>query len=476
MAANVISEFRSLVPAGIDCTLRLVNTRRQTLMLRRDNLEPVSNQHDQGAFISVDSGSGRGYAATSDTSRASLKQAIDRALDWAQFSHSIDRRSATPEQPFSAGTGFIHRDPQLADPLPLDRKIDCLQTINRGIPRHPELVDWWVYLECVQSETLVVSIDNEIQQCSSISTPALGVVANRGGESQKRTFGLESGLRNGFDETNAAQLAIRAEQTADEARQLLAADQCPNGTTDLLLMPDQMILQIHESIGHPLELDRILGDERNYAGTSFVTLDMFGEYQYGTELLNITFDPTVPGEIASYHYDDEGNPARREYLIRDGRLLRPIGSSGGTGLPQIPDVAARRASSWNRPPIDRMGNINLEPGTTPLQEMIESVENGVLMETNRSWSIDDSRNKFQFGCEFGRMIRNGQLAEPVKNPNYRGISSHFWRSLKNVGDADSFRVLSVPACGKGEPNQGIKVGHASPPCLFSAIDVFGGHP
>jgi predicted Zn-dependent protease len=243
---------------------------------------------------------------------------------------------------------------------------------------------------------------------------------------------------------------------------------------DVVLAPDQMILQIHESIGHPLELDRILGDERNYAGTSFVTPEMFGTYRYGSELLNVTFDPTRIEELASYAFDDEGQPAQREYIIRDGVLLRGLGGATSQARSGLPGVANARAISWNRPPIDRMANLNLEAGTSRFADMIAAVENGVYMETNCSWSIDDSRNKFQFGCEWARRIENGALTTVVKNPNYRGVSATFWRNLKMVGEAADVRVLGTPFCGKGEPNQVIRVGHASPPCLFSGVEVFGG--
>jgi predicted Zn-dependent protease len=243
---------------------------------------------------------------------------------------------------------------------------------------------------------------------------------------------------------------------------------------DVLLMPDQMILQIHESIGHPLELDRILGDERNFAGTSFVTPEMFGTYQYGSPLLNITFDPTVGEELASYGWDDDGAKAEKVHLIRDGVLQRPLGGAVSQARSGLPGVSNSRADGWNRPPIDRMANLNLEPGDATLDEMIAGIEHGVLMQTNCSWSIDDSRNKFQFGCERGRLIENGKLGAVVKNPNYRGISANFWRSLARVGSAETMQVLGTPYCGKGEPSQVIRVGHASPACVFTNVDVFGG--
>ena len=161
-------------------------------------------------------------------------------------------------------------------------------------------------------------------------------------------------------------------------------------------------------------------------------------------------------------------------MIRRGILLRPLGSSSSQARAGVAGVANARAAGWNRPPIDRMANLNVEPGTSPLDELIASIDHGVLMRTNTSWSIDDSRNKFQFGCEWGRRIENGELRGVVKNSNYRGISATFWRNLKGVGNRDTFQVLGTPWCGKGEPNQAIHVGHATPPGLFADVQVFGG--
>jgi predicted Zn-dependent protease len=223
-----------------------------------------------------------------------------------------------------------------------------------------------------------------------------------------------------------------------------------------------------------LEIDRILGDERNYAGWSFVNMDDFGKLQYGSKLMNITFDPTLSSEFASYGYDDGGLEATREYIIKNGVLLRGLGGMESQIRSGVPGVANFRASSWNRAPIDRMANINLEPGNSSFDEIIGAVENGVYMESNRSWSIDDYRNKFQFGCEYAKLIENGKMTKTLRNPNYRGISNPFWNSLKMVGDNDTFGIYGTPNCGKGEPNQVIRVGHASPVCMFKNVQVFGG--
>jgi len=270
------------------------------------------------------------------------------------------------------------------------------------------------------------------------------------------------------------ELLVIAQKIGEQAIELLDADECPTGEMDLVIASDQMMLQIHESVGHALEIDRILGDERNYAGWSFVNMDDFGKLQYGSKLMNITFDPTLSSEFASYGYDDGGLEATREYIIKNGVLLRGLGGMESQIRSGVPGVANFRASSWNRAPIDRMANINLEPGNSSFDEIIGAVENGVYMESNRSWSIDDYRNKFQFGCEYAKLIENGKMTKTLRNPNYRGISNPFWNSLKMVGDNDTFGIYGTPNCGKGEPNQVIRVGHASPVCMFKNVQVFGG--
>jgi len=281
-------------------------------------------------------------------------------------------------------------------------------------------------------------------------------------------------MQIGMEEFDEDLVMVRAQRVGEQALELLDAEDCPTETTELVLASDQMLLQIHESIGHALEVDRILGDERNYAGWSCVREEEFGKLQYGSKIMNITFDPTVNSQFASYGFDDGGLKAEREFIIKDGLLVKGLGGKESQIRSGIPGVANFRASSWNRAPIDRMANLNLEPGASTFDDIIASVEKGVYMTTNRSWSIDDYRNKFQFGCEYGKLIENGKLTKTVKNPNYRGISNPFWNSLKMVGNQDTFEMYGTPYCGKGEPNQAIRVGHASPVCLFENVEVFGG--
>ncbi len=473
MKDSITPLFRSLLPAVDFCSLRLVETSGQNLCVRQNIVEPIGNRFSRGAHITVLNKGGSGYAATSDLSRSGIKAAIGKAVEWAEVTsrHSVSR-IAIPSIP-SPSESYCSATIREWDSQTIPEKLDLLKQINRDLSIHNQIVDLWAALYFKQSDVVFVTAESEIHQQFDVLTPYLGAVANNGRETQKRTFGGASAAQGGLEHLDRTGFADRAGPTAEEALALLDAPDCPSEVADLLLMPNQMILQIHESIGHPLELDRILGDERNYAGSSFVTLDMFGGYRYGSDLLNVTFDPSVENQIACYAFDDDGEASRRVYLIRNGILERPLGGVSSQQRAGLPGAAASRASDWNRPAIDRMANINLEPGESRFEGMVASVENGILMDANRSWSIDDCRNKFQFGCEAGWMIRDGEVRGMVKNPNYRGISATFWRSLKAVGNPETFEVLSVPTCGKGEPNQAIQVGHASPACLFEQVDIFG---
>ncbi|WP_312934254.1 TldD/PmbA family protein [Pseudomonas sp.] len=456
-------------------SLRHVKHSHQSLAVRRNVAEPPYFSQDEGAMLTVRVAGVEAYAATADLSQSGLQRALERAEALARQikAHSLLDLS---EQAVPSGR-HDHVSPNFEQTLP--KLADCLALLAResaSVPNDARLVDWQLSLGItVVEQTYLNSAGAELRQAQRFLFPGLGVTASDGQDSQSRTLGRDNfGQQGGFDVIERCALIGAAPRVADEALQLLLAPNTPSGRRDLLLMPDQMMLQIHESIGHPLEMDRILGDERNYAGTSFVKASDFGQLQYGSALLNVTFDPTLPEELASYSFDDDGSAASKQFLIRDGVLLRPLGGALSQWRSGLEGVANSRACSWNRAPIDRMANLNIEPGDQSLEQLIAGIEHGILMRTNRSWSIDDARNKFQFGCEWGQLIEHGQLRGVVKNPNYRGISAEFWRNLSAVGDRSTFQVLGTPNCGKGEPNQVIRVGHASPACVFSQIDVFGG--
>jgi predicted Zn-dependent protease len=464
---------------GLDAdfwSLRFVEETCESFSVQRNVQQPWAVSTDRGVMASVYAGGGYGYAATADMSPQGLRNALQRAQAWALGTARlalIDSR--TLPRPAPRGR---YVSPSFDRPLPSHSDwYEMLQRESLQAACDPRIVDWEALVDVLKAtQRLITSEGGDVVQWHRYLYPSISVTAHADGVTQQRSLNGQRGMcqQGGVEILDRVGFAGSGRRVAEEALELLLAPNCPSGRMDVLVAPDQMVLQIHESIGHPLELDRILGDERNFAGTSFVTPDMFGTYRYGSEHLNITFDPTRPEELASYAFDDDGTAAERTFLIRDGILERPLGGAISQSRAGLPGVANARAASWNRPPIDRMANLNLEPGDATFDALVAGIERGVLLETNASWSIDDSRNKFQFGCERGRVIENGRLGHVVKNPNYRGISAEFWRSLARVGNAETVRVLGTPYCGKGEPSQTIRVGHTSPACVFTNVDVFGG--
>ncbi|MBE9061620.1 TldD/PmbA family protein [cf. Phormidesmis sp. LEGE 11477] len=457
--------------------IRATQTTSTTRSMRDGNPQQNGRALNRGAMVEVLADGQFGYSATNQITpealRIAAQQAYDQAIAASQWAVHPFTAAVRPtvvgsytsplDQPFDSLTAAEINDllRQLCERLKVSA--DIVRT--SAIARTHDIESW-----------LVSSNGSQVHQKLNLIEGHLGAIAQAAGVTQARTDNghMAHSYQGGWERFKTADLWERATRTGEQAVELLSAPDCPNDTTTLVLAPDQMMLQLHESVGHPLELDRILGDERNYAGGSFVRPQDFGQLAYGSPLMNVTFDATHPGEIASYDYDDTGTPAQREYLIRQGILQRGLGGLESQRRLNSPGVACARACNWNRPAIDRMANINLESGETSFENMISSIENGVYMESNRSWSIDDQRRKFQFGCEYARKIENGKLTTPLKNPNYRATTPQFWHSLSQVGDASTMAVYGTPYCGKGEPNQLVRVGHASPVCTFDNIEVFGG--
>lgn len=457
--------------------LRYVREKNHSFNVKDDAFDSYDVSESEGVMVEALVAGQMGYAATSELTEAGVAKALqaaiqqaDRASKFAAFQSSTQVRPTVKKR---------YQSPELRrfDSVKSNEIFDRLLSVSQKMKVDSKILRRFARLIYVESETqLLSSSGSDAFQRLSLMSPDFEVIASSGGVTQKRS---DAGLmgrsqQGGIEVLFDLSIDERAQKIATQAVELCSAQMCPTLTGDLVLMPDQMMLQIHESIGHPLEVDRILGDERNYAGWSFVKLSDFGNLQYGSPLMNVVFDPTLKEEFASYGFDDHGAEARKEYLIKDGKLLRGLGGLESQTRSSVQGVANARASLWNRPPIDRMANLNLEAGKTSFDAMLSNIEHGVLMETNRSWSIDDFRNKFQFGCEYAKLIENGKLTKTLRNPNYRGDTLSFWRNLKAVGDPSTFKVYGTPFCGKGEPNQVIRVGHASPVCHFSGIEIFGG--
>lgn len=457
--------------------LRYVKENTSFRLIRDGKPEANARESKQGLMVEVLVKGQFAYYATSRLDAAGVQAAAERAVHMAEMASRYSLfHFDLAARPKATGT---YRSPfqTPADAFSPGELSDLLVKATGELKVSDKIITTNAMARIVDTESYFVSSNgSNVEQQYLMVSADYAAVAHDKGVTQKRTDGglLAKSYQSGMEVFNEADVLERCRRIGAEAQELLTAEDCPTGTMDLVLAPDQMMLQIHESVGHALEIDRILGDERNYAGWSFVRLKDFGKLQYGSKLMNITFDPFVENQFASYAYDDGGLKAEKQFLIKEGLLLRGLGGKESQIRSGINGVANFRASSWNRAPIDRMANLNLEPGDSSREELIGSVDKGVFMTSNRSWSIDDYRNKFQFGCEYGKLIENGKLTRTVRNPNYRAISNPFWRSLKKIGNQQTFEVYGTPFCGKGEPNQIIRVGHASPLCLFENVEIFGG--
>jgi TldD protein len=319
----------------------------------------------------------------------------------------------------------------------------------------------------------------DIRQTKYTTGVGYAAYAFAGSEIQKRSYPNSYGgqwQNKGYELVGELKLVENARRVGEEAVALLTADQCPEGVLNIILDSSQLGLQIHESVGHPIELDRVLGMEANFAGTSFLTLDKLRTLRYGSDLVNIVADARQehgPG-LGTFAFDDEGVPAQCTPIITDGLFTGYLSSretahtiganrSGGT----------LRAEGWNRLPIIRMTNISILPGAKPLtrEQLIADTDDGIYMETNRSWSIDDKRYNFQFGCEAGWEIKKGKRTRMLKNPSYSGITTDFWRSMDAICSREEWVLWGTPHCGKGQPQQVMGTGHGAAPARFSSVKV-----
>jgi TldD protein len=321
------------------------------------------------------------------------------------------------------------------------------------------------------------TIGSQIRQVK-IAT-GVGIVANSfdAHELQRRSYPNSLGgawALGGYELVEQANLLAHAQRVGEEAVALHKAIPCPEGRRDLILDSSQLALQIHESIGHPIELDRVLGMEANYAGTSFLTLDQLNQLQYGSPIVNVVADARVehgPG-LGTFGYDDEGVPAQRTDIIKNGRFVGYITSrETAPALGQNFSNGTMRAENWNRIPLIRMTNISLLPGKGRLEDLIADTSDGIYMETNRSWSIDDRRYHFQFGTEIGWEIKNGRRGRMIKNPSYSGITTEFWNACDAICGTEEWVLWSTPNCGKGQPMQTIGTGHGAAPARFRSVQV-----
>jgi TldD protein len=454
---------------------RVVRTDTLSLTVKNGRPEAIVEHDDQGLGVRVLVEGAWGFAATSRLESGAVAAAAIQATEIARASHLVPGPPVTlaPVEPVVA----TYATPVMREPwsVPLAEMLATLEAATRamaavaGVRTAEGSMDFWRTAKHFASTE-----GSLIDQVITESGAGIGAVAVRDGEVQRRSY--PASFRGdfgtgGYELIEAMDLAGHAEQTAEEAAALLTAPPCPVGVTTLLLDSDQTALQIHESIGHAIELDRILGMEAAYAGTSFIGPGDVGSLRYGSEVMNVFADATLLGALATFGFDDEGVPAQRTTIVEAGILRNVLTSRETAAVLGQRSNGTARASGWNRIPLIRMTNVGLLPGQGTLEEMIADTDDGVLMSTNKSWSIDDRRLNFQFGCEIAWEIKGGRRTRILRQPTYGGITPQFWGSLDWVAGPSEFRNRGTPNCGKGQPAQTGHTGHPAGPTRFRNVAV-----
>ena len=459
--------------------VRVVHAVEQSLGTRNGVVESLGQTEDLGFGVRVllpaDGGHAWGFAASAHLNAAEVDRVTDLAVAIARASGLVRPRPVDLGPAVtSRGT---YRTPVEVDPfgVPLEEKLNLLLAADAAARRVEGVKLVRGNLVCLSTRKTFGNTEGAYTEQEIVETGGgMTAYAVDGDEIQQRSYPSSFGRQQqtgGWELTRAWDLPGHAERMATEAVQLLRADPCPPGIRTVILGGDQMALQVHESCGHPTELDRVLGSEAAYAGTSFLTTDKLDRFRYGSEHVNITADAVRPLGLGTFGWDDEGVPAQATPLVRHGEFVGYLMSRETATQIGRTSNGCMRASGWNRIPIIRMINVSLEPGTWSLADMIAGTDDGLLMETNRSWSIDDRRLNFQFGTEIAWEIKSGRLGRMLKNATYTGITPEFWGSCDAVGNAQAWVMWGTPNCGKGQPGQVAHTGHGAAPARFRNVRV-----
>jgi TldD protein len=458
--------------------IRFVNSQEQNVAVKNGKVESLASGESQGFGVRVIYNGAWGFSSSSVVSKAEIERVTAEAVAIARASASVKRRPVDLGAPISIQDKYV--TPVEIDVLsvPLEEQIALLLKADEEMRRVDGIKLAMGFITTLKINKIFAStegsyIEQDLSECGAgIEAYAIGE-----GGVQRRSYPNSAGgywETGGYETMSHIDLVGNAGKIAEQAVQLLTAPVCPTKTTTLVIDSSQLAIQVHESCGHPIELDRVYGMEASFAGTSFLTTDKFRNFKYGSDIVNITADATAPRGLGTFGYDDEGVPASRTPIIQNGQFMNYITDRETAATLGQQSNGTARADGWNRIPLIRMTNINLEPGDGgSLEDLIAGVDDGIYMETNKSWSIDDKRLNFQFGVEMAYEIKNGKLGQIYRNAAYSGMTPQFWGSCEAIGGRDGWIIWGVPNCGKGEPIQGMHVGHGAAPARFQNIKVFG---
>ena len=454
--------------------VRFENNRTERIEVRNGVVATFVDTTSIGYGIRALAGGSWGYAASNDLSDTGIDATAALAVAIATASRSVPPTRIGTAPPVAYTDRF--ETPHLVDPrtIPLGERVALLLSAERELHHDASIAVGRAFMDLWRSEKHFFStIGSRIQQTILQSGSGIVAMAVNDGDVQTRSYPGDNGLyqSGGWEIIQRAQLRENAARIADEASALLRAPQTPSGVTDVILGGSQVSLQIHESCGHPAELDRVLGWEANFSGTSFLELKELGNLRYGSDLVSIYIDNALPLGMSTVGYDDEGTKSVRSDIVRDGLLTGYEMSNDTARIIGRESNACVRAESWEYVPMIRMCNLVLAPGETPFDDLFTDVNDGIYMESNRSWSIDDRRLNFQFGCEIAWEIKNGKRGRMLKNPTYGGVTPQFWNSCDAIGDLASWFAWGTPNCGKGEPMQTGRTTQGASPTRFRNVTV-----
>lgn len=449
--------------------IRILDESTQEMHVKNGEVNLVHNRN-LGYGIRVLHKGSWGFASSSIFDSGRIEKTAKEALEIARASAILRKEKvglSEIEPIIDSYRTSLKKDPFQ---ISLDEKLALLLKCDELMKQHENIKVTQSWLDFRKAKKFFMNTEGaSIEQLIVMSGGGVSCQACRNGEIQNRSFS-DYGTR-GYEFVESMDLPKEGERLREEVVQLLSAPECPCKDTTLILGGSQLALQIHESCGHPIELDRVLGTEAGFYGTSFLTIDKPGKFRYGSEYVTITADATILGGLGSFAYDDEGVKAQRTVIVDRGTFMDYLTSRETAEKIGQQSNGCMRASSWSRIPLIRMTNVNLEPGEWTLEGLIGETKEGVFMDATKSWSIDDRRLNFQFGCEIAWEIKNGKLVRMLKNPVYTGITPQFWCSCDGVCGKNYWRVWGVPNCGKGEPEQSMPVGHGVAPARFRNVEV-----
>jgi len=472
---------KGLAEAAVDAALgagasyadaRAVALRRQYVITKNGQVDDLSDAESEGTGVRVLVNGAWGFAGEGRLDEAAARDAALRAVD---FARAAPGRHETALAPVEAHSGE-YRTPVERDPfsVPLSEKIDLCLRAEEGM-KQPQVKVTLAMVRAQREHKVLVSsegtaVEQELIECGG----GIDAYAVADELTQIRSYPSQhSGVsgQGGWEFVDGLRLAEEAPRVGEQAVALLSAPECPAGRTTIVLSPEQTIMQVHESVGHPTELDRVYGTEAAYAGTSFLSPGDLNSLRYGSERMNVTSDANTPEGLGTFAFDDEGVPARREAIVQEGVLRGFLSSRETAAQIGAGSGGSMRADGWSRMPLVRMTNLHLEPGEGSFEDLLADVDDGLYMETNKSWSIDDKRLNFQFGTQIAWEIKKGKLGRMLRDATYTGVTPLFWGKLDAVAGPDEWQLFGLTNCGKGQPGQEAHVSHGASPARFRDVEV-----